>query len=99
MAKQIKIYELDVKNTMNINTIKELKGFKKGNFVKHQNHNIKFFKNNRIITCVISNKIGDKGVGVSKCHPNDSFNITYGAKLAEVRARVDFYKNISKNII
>ncbi|APH20911.1 hypothetical protein [Clostridium botulinum] len=99
MSKQIKIHELNVKNTMNINIVKGLEGCKKGDIIKYQNHNIKFFKNNKIITCVISNKFEVKGIGIAKCHPDDFFDIKYGVILAELRARENFYKNLSKRRI
>ncbi|EJP6471403.1 hypothetical protein NHI66_000652 [Clostridium botulinum] len=95
-----KIFELNILNTMDITTIKECLGMKKGNCVKKQVHHLKFYRNDRNITAVMTNKFGTiKGVGVAKCNPKDTFEISTGMVLAEMRAREDFYKSTAERFL
>lgn len=97
---QMKIFELSIVNTMDITTIKECKGMKKGIHFKKQVHHLKFYRNDRNITAVMTNKNGKiKGVGIAKCNPKDKFDIEKGLQLAEMRAREDFYKSTAKRFL
>ncbi|NFP92378.1 hypothetical protein [Clostridium sporogenes] len=97
---QKKIFELNILNTMDIRTMKECKGMKKGFHYKRQVYHLKFYRNDRNITAVITNESGTiKGVGVAKCNPKDKFNIRIGLQLSEMRAREDFYKNTAKRFL
>lgn len=97
---QKKIFELNILNTMDITTVQECKGMKKGIHSKEQVHYLRFYKNGRNITAVITNGNGTiKGVGIAKCNPKDTFNIKKGLPLAELRAREDFYKNTAKRFL
>ncbi|NFO72341.1 hypothetical protein FDC51_19830 [Clostridium botulinum] len=97
---QKKIFELNILNTMDIRTMKECKGMKKGFHYKRQIHHLKFYRNDRNITAVITNESGTiKGVGVAKCNPKDTFNVRIGLPLAEFRARENFYKNAAERFL
>ncbi|ACO85593.1 hypothetical protein EXN00_16590 [Clostridium botulinum] len=97
---QKKIFELNILNTMDITTIKECEGMKKGIHSKEQVHHLKFYKNGRTITAVMTDKTGMiKGVGVAKCNPKDTFDIKTGLVLAEMRAREDFYKSTANRFL
>ncbi|MBU3208578.1 hypothetical protein KPL28_02875 [Clostridium algidicarnis] len=91
---QQKINEVNIVNTMNILTVKACKGFRKGEYTKTQRHKIKVYQSGTTLTAVITNTIGAKGVGVAKCNPKDKFNLEFGLRLAEYRARENFYKNL-----
>ncbi|EPS56799.1 hypothetical protein [Clostridium botulinum] len=97
---QKKIFELNILNTMDITTIKECKGMKKGTHSKEQIHHLKFYKNERTITAVMTDKTGIiKGVGIAKCNPKDIFDIKKGLPLAEMRARENFYKSTAERFL
>ncbi|EPY2295882.1 hypothetical protein ACXATC_003552 [Clostridium sporogenes] len=97
---QNKIFELNILNTMDIIKIKNCEGMKKDIYSKEQVHHLKFYKNGRNITAVMTNKLGEiKGVGIAKCNPKDTFDIGTGTALAEMRAREDFYKNTAKRFL
>ncbi|HBJ2608690.1 hypothetical protein FDA77_16770 [Clostridium botulinum] len=97
---QKKIFELNILNTMNITAVKECKGMKKGVHSKNQLHHLKFYKNGRNITAVMTDKTGMiKGVGIAKCNPKDTFNIRIGLQLSEIRAREDFYKSTANRFL
>jgi hypothetical protein len=59
-----------------------------------------YFKNlkKRTCTCVIKSTLTDRviGVGVSKCHPKENFDLGIGITIAEYRAKIELYK---RNII
>ncbi|ENK1244764.1 hypothetical protein AB2063_002977 [Clostridium botulinum] len=94
---QKKIFELNILNTMDITKVK---GMEKDIYSKEQVHYLRFYKNRRNITAVMTNKFGAiKGVGVAKCNPKDTFKISTGMVLAEMRAREDFYKNTAKRFL
>ncbi|MGO5072386.1 hypothetical protein ACTQ4K_00295 [Clostridium sporogenes] len=97
---QNKIFELNILNTMDITTIKNCEVMKKGIHSKEQVHHLKFYKNGRTITAIMTDKIGMiKGVGIAKCNPKDTFDIGTGTALAEIRAREDFYKNTAERFL
>ncbi|ACQ51791.1 hypothetical protein FDF29_11815 [Clostridium botulinum] len=97
---QKKIFELRILNTMDIRTMKECKGMKKGFHYKRQIHHLKFYRNDRNITAVITNESRTiKGIGIAKCNPKDKFDIRKGLQLSEIRARGDFYKNTAERFL
>ncbi|HCL4466723.1 TPA: hypothetical protein N2D60_003509 [Clostridium botulinum] len=97
---QKKIFELNILNTMDITTMKECKGMKKGVHSKKQLHHLKFYRNDRNITAVMTNENGTiKGVGIAKCNPKDIFDIEIGLVLSEMRAREDFYKSTANRFL
>ncbi|KEI87691.1 hypothetical protein N492_12215 [Clostridium botulinum B2 267] len=97
---QKKIFELNILNTMNVTAVKECKGMKKGVHSKNQLHHLKFYKNGKTITSIMTDKTGMiKGVGIAKCNPKDIFDIKTGLVLAEMRAREDFYKSVANRFL
>ncbi|WP_409068894.1 hypothetical protein ACFLKC_14270 [Clostridium caseinilyticum] len=97
---QKKIFELFIVNTMDITTMKECKRMKKGTRLKKQVHHLKFYKNGRNITAVMTNETGAiKGVGIAKCNPKDRFDIRKGLQLSEMRAREDFYRSTANRFL
>lgn len=60
-----------------------------------------YFKNleKGTCTCIIKHFLTEEveGVGISKCHPNDKFDLGKGISIAEYRAKIDQYeKNIKR---
>ena len=56
---------------------------------------------NRITTCTISDKRGNKYIGIAKCHPDDyDFGNSYtGSMIALERAYMNYLKSIKRNEI
>jgi len=97
---QKKIVELRILNTIDITKIKNCEGMEKDIYSKEQVHHLKFYKNGRNVTAVMTNKLGTiKGVGIAKCNPKDTFDIETGLILAEMRARENFYKSTAKRFL
>ena len=55
----------------------------------------------RMIICTITSMSSPwlKGVGVANCSPEDEFDARTGSKIAEMRAKSDFYRMISERMI
>ena len=71
------------------------------NTYRNNNRLIEYFRRGNEIKCVFSNGglISVKGIGISKCHPTDNFNLTSGLVLAETRARENYYKKLGENYL
>jgi hypothetical protein len=97
MSKNVLIGTMKETSTMAIESTMPFP-LKDGNFEKATpTKDIRFYQNGTTITCVIQTHgiSGMKGVGVAKCNENDSFNLTKGVALAELRARGDFYNKLA----
>lgn len=57
----------------------------------------RFYQTKKTITCVLTDKNGNKGVGIAKCNPIDDFDANIGIQLSELRAREDYMHNIVYN--
>lgn len=60
---------------------------------------VKFYEdNNYKVICEIESS-GVIGKGVSRCHPDDRFDLMLGMTIAMGRAKSDLYKKITKEFI
>lgn len=94
-TKQMKLAEVSSLESMNVKVKLAIAGLHGG---KVQNKkDIRWYQNGNIITCVTTGT-HSKGVGIAKCSPKDKFDHIKGMRIAEIRARADFYNNLVKNL-
>lgn len=54
-------------------------------------------KEGRVITCTLTSASENiKGIGIARCCEDDTFNLSKGMRLAEMRARQNLYAKIAK---
>lgn len=78
-----------VANGNQVSYVGESTNFKTGSFKHEKDYTIEtYVKKNEITTLICDGKY--KAKGVSKCHPDDRFDLTIGIRIAEAQA----YKNL-----
>lgn len=90
---QTKVGEIKFKETMEGTQSMNIPGYPK-EFKKSNLRTMKYYRNKNVITCVMT-KGGFKGVGIAKCNSKDNFDYSKGIRLAEMRARSNYYKDIA----
>lgn len=85
-------------NTIGVKTKRSLDMVKKSIVNKYK---LVTIRKGRTITCTITalSLPNLKGVGVARCLLEDEFDVKTGSRIAELRAREDFYRQLSKRVI